>query len=174
MSDVTPSLQAELAAAVIDIREVLEGVRRQLEPAAALEHQMREFMKLVPIEPASKGSSPREVDSDPEETPLYQEPDVDSPIVVRDGQLARTHWLSPEEARGLLIALRRRVWEETGSRPSSNGLLRKSMIDAFLYHRPLSETEIRGTSLELMIATVPQSQRLYLPDILEIVSRVES
>lgn len=171
--DITRDSQAEVVTALADIRVALEGYRKQLEPLANLERKVQELTAAGLVPPNVRPGSMASLNSDGEEPETPQEPDRDGERLATQHQTQRLRWLSLEDARGLLIALRRRVWDETGSGPSADGLLRKSMIDAFLYHRPSSAEAIRGTPLHYMIATVPDSQRRYLPEVLDIVSRID-
>jgi hypothetical protein len=83
---------------------------------------------------------------------------------------ART--LSLDEAREELLALRSRIWEETGSGPSSDGLLRKSMLESFLYHLPQSTTELKRGPMAALLRTVSPEQREYVEDVIGILKRV--
>ena len=81
--------------------------------------------------------------------------------------------LSKGEARDELVALRSRIWEETGSVPSSDGLLRRSLLEAFLHFAPASAKEVRGGPIGTLLQGVASDQKAYLRDVLAIVSRLE-
>jgi hypothetical protein len=81
--------------------------------------------------------------------------------------------ISAEEARERLITLRRGIWEETGSGPSADGLLRKSMIDAFLQYRPVSHAELRNGPMKDLVSSAPVAQQHYLPEVLAILQRLK-
>lgn len=77
-----------------------------------------------------------------------------------------------DEAREELFALRSRIWEETGTGPSTDGLLRKSMLESFLYHLPQSKSELKRGPLAALLRTVNPQQRDYVDDVLAILQRV--
>lgn len=81
--------------------------------------------------------------------------------------------LSPSAARDRLIQLRQRIWRETGAGPTTDGLLRRSMIDAFLEHRPTDPDHLAETPLQEMLPAVRSDQRQYLPAVFEILQQLE-
>lgn len=80
--------------------------------------------------------------------------------------------LTPWQARDELISLRKRIWEETDSGPSYDGLLRKSMIDEFLQYLPQSEDEA-WERMRWRLETVAEEQLPYLSDACSILKRVK-
>jgi hypothetical protein len=85
----------------------------------------------------------------------------------------RPRLLTTDEAREALVALRRRIWRETGSSASSDGLLRKSLLEAFIRYRPTSERETNKGTIGALLREVAEDQREYLSDVLEITGRIE-
>jgi len=81
--------------------------------------------------------------------------------------------LSPDEAREALVGLRRRIWLETGSSASSDGLLRKSLLDAFIRYRPKDEHEAYRGAIGALLGSVAEDQLDYLNDVLAITCRIE-
>jgi hypothetical protein len=81
--------------------------------------------------------------------------------------------LPGEQAREELIALRRRIWRETGRGPSSDGLLRKSMLDAFLTYLPQTRDEALRAPMGTFIHRVAEVEQRYLPQVLEILRRTQ-
>jgi hypothetical protein len=80
--------------------------------------------------------------------------------------------LSPSQARDELITLRKRIWRETQSGPSGDGLLRKSMIDYFLYYLPATPKKARSGRMKYWLTTVADDQLPYLDDVCAILRRV--
>lgn len=80
--------------------------------------------------------------------------------------------LSVKEARDLLIGLRRRMWDELGQGPSTDGLLRKRMLDTLLKFRPLNDRDLEAAIPAYDLHRVPSDQRAYLPQVYEIIRRI--
>ena len=95
------------------------------------------------------------------------------PRGARKRKRARPRRLTEEEARDQLIGLRRKIWRDTASGPSADGLLRTSMLDAFLYNRPRSIRGLKAGAMGWMLRGVSAEQRSYLPQILAILARLE-
>jgi len=80
--------------------------------------------------------------------------------------------LSLEEARDLLISLRWQIWEELGTGPSVDGILRKRMMHHLLSSRITTEVALRSTIPTRELEATARSHFRYLPQIFAIVGRM--
>ena len=79
--------------------------------------------------------------------------------------------VSPEEARQLLFKLRKRIWSETNTRASHDGILRRTLLRQYI--------ELRVSTLDEWHAAVQgkavdPSHKRYIPEILRITGSIES
>jgi len=171
---------AELASAVAlrlaELHALVERIGRDVASLGGLGETstgLREdVQRLVDVLAAGVRDRDAAQDDDYDELPLNESDESEWRLAFarRPENLRR---ISTEEARERLIALRRRIWEETGSGPSADGILRKSMIDAFLQHRPKSSTELRNSPVHDLVTRTPIEQQRYVPDVLAILDRLE-
>lgn len=81
--------------------------------------------------------------------------------------------LSSREGRDLLIGLRERIWEELGTGPSVDGLLRRSMLDQLLRSCPTSDDELHEAIPAYDLQRIDDRQLAFLPEVYAILSRVQ-
>lgn len=87
---------------------------------------------------------------------------------------AQTVHYTPEQVRDQLIQLRRRIWRETGTRASADGLLRKGMIDHLIRHRVQTEKEFYSRIPTAELSATNPAQLVFLPDVLEIMQGLDA
>jgi len=103
---------------------------------------------------------------------FYEEDDHD-PFEDDEYFTAEEEYLSPEQVRDELIALRWRIWEELGAGPSREGLLRKQLLDQFVRDRITNEAEFRRLVPSHVRGQIDPAQLAYLPEVFEIVEKLE-
>lgn len=80
--------------------------------------------------------------------------------------------LTPDQARDALVGLRWMIWEQTGSGPGHDGVLRKRLLDTFIRHRITCDAELSRWIARDQIAMVDPAQLQFLPEVYSIVGRI--
>jgi hypothetical protein len=114
--------------------------------------------------------------TDDEEDPLDDLRELDEPV-LNDHQpscFVPPPPLSLDEARELLIALRWRIWDELETGATSDGILRKRMMNSFLNSRATSAGALQAAVSPGEWEVTAPSQVQYLPEILAIVQRIQA
>jgi len=147
----------------------LRQVKRSVFDSARDLNALKEYVGSILIALAERSPQPQASD-EPQPAPVEPREPA-GPRAAPANRVVRR--LSIEEAREHLMTLRRRMWADTGTEATSDGLLRKSMIDAFLRYRPTSEADLDRTHMRALISAVPSIQRQYLQNVFEIIARLE-
>lgn len=88
-----------------------------------------------------------------------------------EGEIEDTGSLTAEEVRSRLVALRRRIWNDLAVGPSTDGALRKRVLDTLIRFRITSHRELEDTLPEA--AYIDKRQIPYLSEAFQIVGRME-
>lgn len=156
------TLERRLEQLSSEFREVAAGLSSSRQPQSSTTPQVR----------AAEESPTFEADIDAVLDQLARAQSSRSARQRKAGTV-RPSRLSIDEARDELVRLRRRIWSETHTGASANGLLRKSLLEAFLNYRPTTKQEVDNAPLASLLIGVDPKQTKYLPEILSILQRVD-